>query len=87
MMHLMEKEKVLRHEMMHPSRTEGFISAICVPVENNNNFDRLMHATESEDSTVVDGLIACDWVWDLMAPMHLGLLYRPFVPHVQSWEP
>jgi hypothetical protein len=22
-----------------------------------------------------------------MAPMHLGLTARPFVPHVKSWEP
>jgi hypothetical protein len=39
--------------MMHPSRTEGFITEICVPVENNNNSDRMMHPTEIEESTVV----------------------------------
>jgi hypothetical protein len=50
----MEKEKVLRHEMMHHSETKGFITAICVPAEKKKNFERMMHPTESEGSIAVD---------------------------------
>jgi len=28
-------------------------------------------------------LIDCIWVQDLTAPMHLGLINTPFVPHIK----
>ena len=34
----------------------------------------------------MDGWISI-WVWDLTAPMHVGLNDRPFVPHIKSLEP
>jgi hypothetical protein len=31
--------------------------------------------------------VDCAWVWGLAVPSHLGLINRPFVPHIKSWEP
>jgi len=38
------------------------------------------HVPEDNDDDDDDD---CIWVWDLTAPMHLGLINGPFVPHIK----